>query len=60
MPAAATVQGKLYRNMLRVDDLSADIPLQMLTPNSFSGGYGIVSEHDMQALGMMTSCFPEP
>jgi hypothetical protein len=45
-PAAAAAmlcQGKLYKDMLHVIDLSSDIVPQQLTNSSFTGGYGIVS-----------------
>lgn len=36
-------QGKLYQHMLQVDDISSDVPLQLLAGGYFIGGYGIVS-----------------
>lgn len=36
-------QGKLYKDMLLVGDLSAHIPIQQLTNAAYMGGYSIVS-----------------
>jgi len=41
--AAMRMQGRQYKDMLYVIDLSSDIVPQQLTNSSFTGGYGIVS-----------------
>lgn len=40
-----SLQGKLYPHALQVDDISSDVPLQLLAGGYYIGGYGIVSSH---------------
>lgn len=42
------LQGKFYRDMLAVRDLSTDVVPQQLTNASYTGGYAIVSVVELQ------------
>jgi hypothetical protein len=37
------LQGKTFTDMVRVTDISSDVPLQLVTGGHYVGGYAVVS-----------------